>query len=87
MACLLIGSLFEKKIIEKYKFDTCKACYYYWLELKIVHLKNYLRKIDFMWIRKMTVLNWNDIWEWGNGEGTYKLANAGYKVNFVITSP
>ena len=35
----------------------------------------------------MTVLNWNDIWEWGKGEGTYKLANAGYKVNFVINSP
>lgn len=32
--------------------------------------------------RDVTVLNWNNICEWGNGESAYKLANAGYNVRF-----
>ncbi|XP_061190125.1 uncharacterized protein LOC133197994 [Saccostrea echinata] len=30
--------------------------------------------------RNVTAYNWNNIWEWGQGESTYKMANAGYKV-------
>ncbi|XP_061190127.1 uncharacterized protein LOC133197995 [Saccostrea echinata] len=30
--------------------------------------------------RDVTAYNWNNIWEWKQGESAYKLANAGYKV-------
>ena len=26
--------------------------------------------------------SWNNVWEWGGGNGAYRLANANYKVSF-----
>ncbi|XP_061190279.1 uncharacterized protein LOC133198156 [Saccostrea echinata] len=30
--------------------------------------------------RDITAVNWENVWEWGQGDKAYKLANAGYKV-------
>lgn len=34
----------------------------------------------FIFSRDITVYSWENIWEEGNGDKAYKLANAGYKV-------
>ena len=31
--------------------------------------------------RDVLAYNWENVWEWGQGDKAYKLANAGYKVN------
>lgn len=37
-------------------------------------------KLKFILFRDITVYSWENIWEEGNGDKAYKLANAGYKV-------
>ncbi|XP_062581614.1 beta-hexosaminidase-like, partial [Saccostrea cucullata] len=35
---------------------------------------------EFPTKRDITAYNWENVWEWGQGDKAYKLANAGYKV-------
>lgn len=37
-------------------------------------------EIKLVFSRDITVYSWENIWEEGNGDKAYKLANAGYKV-------
>lgn len=37
-------------------------------------------EIKLAFSRDITVYSWENIWEEGNGDKAYKLANAGYKV-------
>lgn len=36
--------------------------------------------------REIIALNWENVWEWGQGDKAYKLANAGYKVCITVVT-